>query len=152
MINQNVLNNDSVINQQIMLTKRTINVTILTEEVENMLNAFGKFSRKLRIEHNEVLKDMAKKLGVTSAYLSAVEVGKRNIPTEWFESISMNYNLSQIEQSCLRKAIDSSIKQLKIDLDNYSEMQRETAAVFARKLEELDEQDIKKLFEVFNKP
>ena len=117
-----------------------------------MLNAFGKFSRKLRIEHNEVLKDMAKKLGVTSAYLSAVEVGKRNIPTEWFESISVNYNLSRIEQDCLRKSIDSSIKQLKIDLENYNEMQRETAAVFARKLEELDEQDIKKLFEVFNKP
>ncbi len=41
---------------------------------------FGKFSRKLRIENDELLRDMANKLGVTASYLSAVEIGKRNIP------------------------------------------------------------------------
>lgn len=44
------------------------------------LTEFGKFSRKLRIDNGELLKDMAIKLNVTVSYLSAVEIGKRNIP------------------------------------------------------------------------
>ena len=38
-----------------------------------MLTSFGKTLRKLRIDNEELLKDMALKLGVTLAYLSAVE-------------------------------------------------------------------------------
>ena len=37
-----------------------------------MLTKFGKELRKIRIEHDEILKDMADKLNVTAAYLSAV--------------------------------------------------------------------------------
>ena len=116
-----------------------------------MLTAFGKFCRKLRIEHEENLKDMAEKLGVTAAYLSAVEVGKRNIPAEWFNAISNIYELSANEQQDLQEAIDSSVKQIKIDLDNYSERQKQTAAMFARKLSTLNDNELEKLFKIFDK-
>ena len=43
-----------------------------------MITNFGKFLRKLRVDHNEFLKDMAARLGVTVAYLSAIE-HKNNI-------------------------------------------------------------------------
>lgn len=39
-----------------------------------MLTKFGKELRKIRIENDEILKDMADKLNVTAAYLSAVEM------------------------------------------------------------------------------
>ena len=39
---------------------------------------FGKFSRKLRIENDELLRDMANKLGVTASYLSAEEIYQKN--------------------------------------------------------------------------
>ena len=116
-----------------------------------MLTAFGKFCRKLRIEHEAILKDMADKLGVTPAYLSAVEVGKRNIPAEWFNTITSIYALSVNEQQDLQEAIDSSIKQIKIDLDNYSERQKQTAAMFARKLSTLNDTELEKLFKIFGK-
>ena len=54
---------------------------------------FGKFSRKLRIENDELLRDMANKLGVTASYLSAVEIGKRNIPKKWEHIIVNAYQL-----------------------------------------------------------
>jgi len=38
-----------------------------------MLTSLGQFLRKLRLERGEILKTMADKLGVTSAFLSAVE-------------------------------------------------------------------------------
>ena len=45
-----------------------------------MLTKFGKELRKIRIENDEILKDMADKLNVTAAYLSAVENGNRKVP------------------------------------------------------------------------
>ena len=64
-----------------------------------MVTDFGKFCRKLRIDHDELMKDMAKKLDVTSSYLSAVEKGKRDLPDDWIEKISKAYNLSASQLS-----------------------------------------------------
>ncbi len=43
-----------------------------------MITNFGKFCRRLRIDNGELLYDMAKKLGVSSAFMSSVENGKKN--------------------------------------------------------------------------
>ena len=47
------------------------------------LSDFAIFCRKLRIDNNQILKEMADLLDVSSSYLSAVENGKRNIPNDW---------------------------------------------------------------------
>lgn len=107
-----------------------------------MLTSFGKFSRKLRIDHGELLKEMAEKLGVTSAYLSAVEVGKRNVPEEWIERITNIYELANDEVRQLRSAYDQTITQLKIDLSNRTPRHREAAMVFAREFQEMDEDEV----------
>lgn len=113
-----------------------------------MITAFGKFCRKLRIEHDEILKDMASKLNVTSAYLSAVEMGKRNIPEHWGNMLREVYNLNIAQSKELKVAIDSSVKQIKLNLDNVSLPKKQAAIMFARKLDELGEEDIKKIFEI----
>ena len=38
-----------------------------------MVTEYGKLLRKIRIDHDEILKDMAGKLEITSAYLSSIE-------------------------------------------------------------------------------
>lgn len=111
------------------------------------LTAFGKFSRKLRIDHGEILKDMADRLGVTSAYLSAVETGKRNVPQEWVSILSEEYSLSQDERYMLKNAYSQSIVQVKMDLSQNSPMQRETAMVFARELKNISDDDLKPILE-----
>ncbi|MBQ4504903.1 MAG: helix-turn-helix transcriptional regulator, partial [Firmicutes bacterium] len=45
-----------------------------------MLTEFGKMCRKMRIDRNELLAEMAGRVGVSPAFLSAVENGKRNVP------------------------------------------------------------------------
>ena len=45
------------------------------------INDFGIFCRKLRLDNNQILKEMADALGVSSSYLSAVENNKRKINT-----------------------------------------------------------------------
>ena len=58
-----------------------------------MVNNFGKFCRKLRIDKGELLYDMATKLEVSSAFLSKVENGKKKPPKEWREILIREYEL-----------------------------------------------------------
>lgn len=116
-----------------------------------MATMFGKYCRKLRIEHNEILRDMAEKLSVTAAYLSAVEIGKRNIPEKWEHIIAEKYFLSKDEKIKLHDAVENSVNQVKIDLRESSERQRQMAVMFARKLDELDEQELEKIFKIIKR-
>ena len=49
--------------------------------------SFGEYVRILRIKHHQVMGDMAKILGTTTPYLSAVENGRKNVPQEWIAKI-----------------------------------------------------------------
>lgn len=59
-----------------------------------MTTDFGKFLRKLRVDYDECGKDMADKLEVTASYLSAIEKGKRAIPSDWAGEIARLYELT----------------------------------------------------------
>lgn len=103
-----------------------------------MLSEFGKFTRKLRIDNNELLKDMSDKLEVTTSYLSAVEVGKRNIPDAWKEKIIKYYSLDDELIQELDEAIYNSKQTLKLKLNEYSVDDKSLILAFARKFEKLD--------------
>lgn len=64
-----------------------------------MLTGIGKFLRKLRIDNEEILKDMADALGVSSAFLSAVENGKKKMPDSWIEKLKDIYSFPQNRQT-----------------------------------------------------
>ena len=110
-----------------------------------MLTEFGKVLRKLRIDNQELLKDMAARLRVSSAYLSAVETGKRKIPPEWISTIEHEYKLE------LESAYEQSASELKISLANATGMQKEVAISFAKALNGLDEKKLKKILDVMDK-
>ncbi len=116
-----------------------------------MLTEFGKFCRKLRIDKGELLKDMAEILCVTPSYLSAVEVGKRNVPYEWGELLSDSYNLSELEIRELTKAIDNSQLNLKLDLNNFSVFEKDIALSFARNFKELTDTDKESIRNILSK-
>ena len=82
-----------------------------------MLTEFGKVLRKIRIDKQILLKNMADALKVSSAYLSAVENGKRRIPQDWVEKISEEYTLDGEQKAELSKAADNSMLDVKISLD-----------------------------------
>lgn len=100
-----------------------------------MLTRFGKQLRKLRVEEEERLKDMADRLGVTTAYLSAVENGKRAVPDAWIYEIIDQYNLSDNEAKELQDAAYENKTDLTIDLNDTVNV--EVALSFARKFRRL---------------
>lgn len=103
-----------------------------------MLSPFGKFCRKLRIEKGELLLDMANKLQVKSSYLSSVEVGRKSIPESWRQEIPKIYELNEDETKELEKAIDDSVRQIKINMQDRNEDDRQFLLAFARKLDDLE--------------
>ena len=116
-----------------------------------MLSPFGKFCRKLRLEREELLLDMAKKLGVKSSFLSSVEVGRKNVPENWKNMIPQIYNLSEEETKELNKAIDDSVRQIKINMDKRNEEDRQFLLAFARKLDTLDTSEKEIIFKILKK-
>lgn len=103
-----------------------------------MLSSFGKFTRKLRIEKSQLLKEMAESLAVTTSYLSAVEMGKRNVPEAWRDILIKEYELNENEVQEMDEAIYNSQRILKLKLNTYNEDDKNLILSFARKFDELE--------------
>ena len=101
---------------------------------------FGEYFRILRIKHREVLADAKTFLGVSSAFISSVECGKKAIPQTWFGLISEHYNLNEKERAELCEAIDLSQQTLKLDLSIASQAQKQVAIQFQRSFQEMDDE------------
>jgi|SRR5690554_4587417 len=113
-----------------------------------MVSRFGRFLRKLRIDNNLILKDMADILNVSSSMLSAVENGKKSVPLEWEGIIIDNYSLSESEKEELHYSIVESIKQVRIDVDSSDHSRANVAVSFARNFEDLNEEKLKRIFDI----
>ncbi|MGN1154660.1 MAG: helix-turn-helix domain-containing protein [Agathobacter sp.] len=110
-----------------------------------MLTRFGKQLRCLRLENDERLKDMADKLGVTVAYLSAVENGKRAVPDAWISTLEENYGLTDNETADLQKAAYENKKDVRISLENANDAEMGLALSFARRFKSLSDEEVSRL-------
>lgn len=115
------------------------------------LNVYGKFLRKLRVDNNENMKDMAEKLNVSVSYLSAVELGKREIPAIWNETIIREYKLDKTSSTDLQNAFESSINELRINLNELDIFERNIVASFARKVTLFNIDDFKEFEAILRK-
>ena len=113
-----------------------------------MITSVGRFLRKLRIDQGEILKDMANKLSVTASFLSAVENGKKKMPSAWNRQICELYNLNEAQQKEFTEAIADSETKIELDFSNVPTENRELAVAFARKYSDFDERQIKKLLSI----
>lgn len=109
-----------------------------------MVNNFGKFCRKLRIDNNELLYDMAVKLGVSSAFLSKVENGRKKPPQEWMEKLIHLYNLDNKQIDELDQYMFEAQNYESIDISNFKESDKMMMLSFARKFNSLDKDALKK--------
>jgi transcriptional regulator with XRE-family HTH domain len=80
------------------------------------MTPFGERVRQLRRERGRLLKDMAAHLGVSSAYLSALERGERGKPT-WtlIQGVLQYFNIIWDEADELARLADMSDPRAKID-------------------------------------
>lgn len=116
-----------------------------------MITRFGKELRKLRIDHEEILKDMADRLGVSPAFLSAVEAGKKSIPEGWPHKIAIIYRLDPGQEKKLFLCAQESIRSIKIDLSSVGDLQHRTALVFARNFNDMPDETAEKILQLIQR-
>ncbi len=109
---------------------------------------FGEIVRILRVRHHEVMGDMAKKLGVKVPFLSALESGKKNVPTDLIKRIVECYGLTDKEELDLLQAVEESKTQYKISAIGAGINQHKAALQFARSFEKMDDETAIKVLEL----
>ena len=112
---------------------------------------FGEFFKVLRVKHREILSDASKFLGVSSAYISSVECGKRPVPDEWVDLIVAHYKLSDKEKQKLLEAIENSKTVIKFNLTTASTAQRRTIIQLQRSFEDVDEDVAEEILKILER-
>ncbi len=116
------------------------------------LTPFGKALRKYRIDRDKLLKDMAEGVGVSPAFLSAVESGRKGIPDSLVGRIADWMNLDLVERNELQAAADLSAPAAQIPLSRSSSVFDRTLAMqLARNFDQLNEQQKEEIKQIMDR-
>lgn len=115
------------------------------------MTPFGMFMRRLRLENGMLLKDTAEAMGVSSAYLSALEHGKKGPPSaEFVAKLETKLKLDTERRADLRRAVRDSATNLAIP-SKVTPLGFQAAHAFARKLPNLSEHQLKQVLDLVEK-
>ena len=110
------------------------------------MTPFGAKLRRLRAERNLQLKAMAAALGVSAAYLSALEHGHRGRPSSGLvQQISAYFNLAWDDVDELKRLAELSHPRVVVDTAGLSPRATELANRLAEVIGELDETAIERV-------
>lgn len=110
------------------------------------MTPFGLHMRILRRERNLSQKDMARDLGISAAYLSALEHGKRGKPSwELLQRISGYFNIIWDDAELLQNKADLSDPRVVIDTTALSSVATETANILRDKIASMDDKQLDEL-------
>ena len=108
------------------------------------MTPFGQRLRDLRQQHSRALKDMARALKVSSAYLSALEHWHRAQPKPGFvQQVAAYFNLAWEEVDELKALAELSDPKPSIDTRGLSPLATEVANRMRKKIKTLDEAALK---------
>jgi transcriptional regulator with XRE-family HTH domain len=115
------------------------------------MTPFGERVRQLRQERGRMLKDMAAHLGVSSAYLSALERGERGKPT-WtlIQGVLQYFHIIWDEADELTRLADLSDPRVKIDTANTDPKATLLANRLAREIRSLTSDELDRMVAVLD--
>ena len=111
------------------------------------MTKFGIFIRKFRLDRGILLRDMAKDLGISPAYLSGMETGHKDIPQSLADHIISVYNLSAEQSKELKHSIMLSKQKICITTGQIA-WKNEIVSKLKEKLDTLSEEQQFKIIEV----
>jgi transcriptional regulator with XRE-family HTH domain len=113
------------------------------------MTPFGEKLRDLRAERGISQKDMAKAIGVSAAYLSALEHGRRGQPTwDKLQRIIQYFNIIWDEAEELQRLAMISHPRVTIDTGGLPPAATELANLLAARIDEIDVETAKTLIKI----
>ena len=112
------------------------------------LTEFGAKCRALRSARDKLMADQAKALGVSSAFISAVETGAKPIPTDYVERVANWLSLPRREKDRLQEAAHASQKA--VTIRPKSGESAKMVVELAKSIEHLSPVQIRKLRVIIN--
>lgn len=114
-----------------------------------MRTRLGDYIRSIRMKADISLRKMATDLGISPAFLSSVENGKKKMPDSWFTLFPETYHLSDAEVEEFKDIAYESFDSVELNIANVSESNKKLAITFARRFEDLDEKTSEELLKMF---
>jgi transcriptional regulator with XRE-family HTH domain len=110
------------------------------------MTPFGEKLRTLRGERGVSQKDMAAAIGVSAAYLSALEHGRRGAPT-WtlIQKIIGYFNIIWDDAEELARLAEASHPRVKLDTSGLSPAATELANLLAENIEKLNDAELRRI-------
>ncbi|MER9390924.1 MULTISPECIES: helix-turn-helix transcriptional regulator [unclassified Mesorhizobium] len=110
------------------------------------MTPFGEKLRALRAERGLRQKDMAQAIGVSAAYLSALEHGRRGAPT-WtlIQKIIGYFNVIWDDAEELARLAEASHPRVRLDTSGLSPAATELANLLAENIEKLSEAELARI-------
>jgi len=114
---------------------------------------FGERLRELRRQRSVSQKDMAAAIGVSPAYLSALEHGRRGRPT-WvtLQKIIGYFNIIWDDAEELLRLAEASDPRAVIDTSGLSPRATELANLLAERIAQLTEAELEQLIAIVSRP
>lgn len=104
----------------------------------------GKELKKIRLQRDQVLYDMAQKIGMSSAMLSSIETGKKPAPEGFVDRLAQYYEEVANDKEHFYFLADLTKTQVKLKLDGDNKT-KQLMVTFARSVEELSDEQKEQL-------
>lgn len=109
---------------------------------------FGKELRKLRLDRDETMADMARRVGRSASFLSSIETGKKAVPIKLVDELAESYLLDGAASEHLHELAEANTGIFKlptVDAKSYT-----LVSTLARKLESLSDDQHSKILGILD--
>ena len=106
------------------------------------LTQLGKFLRKLRIDKLANQAVVAEAIGVSVSFYSAIESGRKPMPDKILNDLIRYFALSEAQEKELKRLVDESKTEIRIDMEGLDSETRQLVACFARNFNDLNEETV----------
>lgn len=111
------------------------------------MTEFAKFTKMLRVENDERLGHMAKKLDVSSAFLSRVENGLAKPSEKIITGLCKNYSLNKEQKKRLEEIAKEARQKISLTSFQLSPVRKQLVIRLAQSIERFDESELSELEE-----
>jgi transcriptional regulator with XRE-family HTH domain len=113
-----------------------------------MTTTLGKELKKLRIDLGLTLLGMAQAMNMSSSFLSAIETGRKRVPDNFLDTLTLSFGKVQIEKNKYEVLINQARKEVRMSIEDSNFEDAALATALARRFSNLTPEQKKRLLNI----